>query len=65
MLGVVLATAVTVQMRKPAMPVYGLTVIWALIGVIVANGTENLTVSVIAASGALIMALTLVAARRA
>jgi hypothetical protein len=59
MLALVLAIAVTVQMRRPAMPVYGLTVIWALIGVIVANGSDNLTVSILAASGIAVMAVTL------
>jgi hypothetical protein len=64
MLALVLAIAVTVQMRKPAMPVYGLTVIWALGGVIWANRSDNLTIAVIAASGIAIMAITLMAMRR-
>ncbi len=59
MLAVVLGIAVTVQMRRPAMPVYGLTVIWALVGVIVANASANLTVAVLAASGIAVMAVTL------
>lgn len=61
MLALVLAIAVTVQMRKPAMPVYGLTVIWALAGVIWANRATSMTVAVIAASGIAVMALTLLA----
>ena len=65
MLALVLAIAVTVQMRRPQMPVYGLTVIWALIGVIVANAGANLTVAVLAASGVAVMVVTLFAARRA
>lgn len=65
MLALVLAIAVTVQMRRPAMPVYGLTVIWALAGVIVANAGANLTVAVMAASGIAVMAVTLWASRRA
>lgn len=64
MLALVLAIAVTVQMRKPAMPVYGLTVIWALAGVIWANRATSMTVAVIAASGIAIMALTLLAVRK-
>jgi hypothetical protein len=64
MLALVLAIAVTVQMRQPKMPVYGLTVIWALIGVIVANAGANLTVAVLAGSGVAVMAVTLWAARR-
>jgi hypothetical protein len=40
-------------------------VIWALIGVAVANGTDNLVVTILAASGIAVMALTLAATRRA
>ena len=65
MLAVVLAIAVTVQMRRPAMPVYGLTVIWALAGIIVANASANLTVAILAASGIGVMAVTLWANRTA
>jgi hypothetical protein len=65
MLALVLAIAVTVQMRRPAMPVYGLTVIWALVGVIVANATGNLTVAILAASGIAVMAVTLWTSRQA
>ena len=65
MLALVLAIAVTVQMRRPRMPVYGLTVIWALVGVIVANRADNLTVAALAATGIVVMALTLAATRRA
>jgi len=64
MLAVVLALAVTLQMRQRQMPVYGLTVIWALLGVVVANWQLNLTVAVLAGSGILIMAITLITARR-
>lgn len=58
MLGVVLAIAVNVQMRRPQMPVYGLTVIWALAGVVAVNWGINPVVATIAASGIVIMALT-------
>jgi hypothetical protein len=64
MLALVLAIAVSVQMRRPAMPVYGLTVIWALAGVIVANAGGNLTVAVLAGSGIAVMAVTLRARRK-
>ncbi len=64
MLAVVLVIAVTVQMRRPAMPVYGLTVIWALIGVVVVNWPANITVAVLAGSGIVVMLLTLIASRR-
>lgn len=63
MLAAALTTAVTTQLRQPKMPVYGLTVIWALAGIIVANKSDNLTVAILAASGIIIMALTLVRAR--
>lgn len=64
MLAVVLVIAVTVQMRRPVMPVYGLTVIWALIGVVVVNWPANVTVAVLAGSGIVVMLLTLLARRR-
>lgn len=64
MLALVLGIAVTVQMRHPAMPVYGLTVIWALAGVIAANASANLTVAVLAASGIAVMAITLWTTRK-
>jgi hypothetical protein len=55
MLALVLAIAVGVQMRCPTMPVYGLTVIWALIGVVVVNLGENAPVAGAAAGGAAVM----------
>lgn len=64
MLALVLGIAVTVQMRRPAMPVYGLTVIWALVGVIAANAGANLTVAALAASGIAVLAVTLWTTRR-
>jgi len=65
MLAVVSGIAVTIQMRRPAMPVFGLTVIWALVGVIVANASANLTVAVLAASAIVVLAITLWAIRKA
>ena len=59
MLAVVMGIAVTIQMRRPAMPIYGLTVIWALVGVIVANSSANPIVAILAASGIVVMAVTL------
>jgi hypothetical protein len=64
MLALVLGIAATVQMRRPAMPVYGLTVIWALIGVVVVNWAPNVTVAALAGSGIVVMLLTLLASRR-
>ncbi|WP_168769080.1 hypothetical protein [Yoonia maricola] len=58
-----LAVSSTVLLRRPAAP-YGLTVIWALIGIIVANGTGAWIVSALAGTGIVIL-LTLIAATRA
>lgn len=55
MLALVLAIALVVQGRKPRMPVYGLTVIWALLGVIVANRGDLPLVAWAAAAGAAVM----------
>ena len=65
MLALVLGIAVAVQWRKPRMPVYGLTVIWALVGVIVANAGVNITVALAAGAGITVMALLLVTRRAA
>jgi hypothetical protein len=66
MLIVVIAVALFVQTRRPAMPVYGATVVWAAIGVVVANWADNQTVALTAAVGAVIVALwTLITLRRA
>jgi hypothetical protein len=55
MLALVLGLAVFVQGRKPRMPVYGLTVVWALVGVIVVNLGDNGLVAGAAVLGALVM----------
>lgn len=55
MLALVLVIALVVQRRKPRMPVYGLTVVWALAGVIVANRADNALVAGAAALGAAVM----------
>lgn len=60
-----LAVAVVVQRRRPAMPVYGLTMIWALAGVIVANATVNPAVAFLASAGIALMAAILWANRSA
>lgn len=65
MLALILALAITVQTRKPAMPLYGLTVIWALFGVVAVNWTPNPTVAYAALAGMAAMAATLTATRRA
>jgi hypothetical protein len=55
MLVLVLAIALVVQTRKPRMPVYGLTVVWALVGVIVANPSDNAPIAGAGAIGVLMM----------
>lgn len=49
MLATVGVLAGVVQFLRPEMPVYGATVIWALIGVVVKNATANLPVAIVAA----------------
>jgi hypothetical protein len=63
MLAFVLALAVAVQWQKPRMPVYGLTVIWALVGVVVANAGLNATVALAAGAGIIGMSLLLITRR--
>jgi hypothetical protein len=45
------------------MPVYGLTVIWALAGITVANAGLNPTIAILAGLGIGLMALTLLSTR--
>ncbi len=60
MLVLVLAVGLAVQATRPRMPVYGLTVIWALIGVTVANAGQDTTVAVAAGTGIVVVAIALV-----
>lgn len=60
MLALVLGIALVVQTRKPRMPVYGLTVIWALGGVIAVNIGDNALVAGAAAMGAAVLLAALV-----
>lgn len=64
MLGAVIAVTLWVQARRPAMPVYGATVVWAAIGIIAANRGKNLTVSAAAAAGAILVTVWTVAKLR-
>lgn len=56
MVAIVVGVAGMVQWLRPYMPVYGLTVVWALIGIVVANADSNGLVALIAAAGATAMA---------
>lgn len=66
MLAVVIGVALVVQARRPAMPVYGATVIWAAIGVVVANWADTPMVAYTAIGGAALVAVwTVITLRRA
>jgi hypothetical protein len=58
-----LIVAVPVLMRTAA-PSYGLTVIWALVGIIIANGMAIWTVSALAVFGIVILFGLIVTTRR-
>lgn len=59
MIAATLTLSTWVQRRKPQMPVYGLTVIWALAGVVVANAGLNPTIAILSGLGIALMALVL------
>ncbi len=65
MIAATLMLAIWVQRRKPQMPVYGLTVIWALAGIVMANAGLNPTIAILAGLGIAAMALVLRATLRA
>ncbi len=66
MLAVVIGVALVVQARRPAMPVYGATVVWAAIGVVVANWADTPMVAYTAIFGAALVAVwTVITLRRA
>jgi len=50
-----LIVALLVMRAKPSAPEYGLTVVWALVGIIVFNGMANLPVTGLAAVGVIIV----------
>ena len=64
MLALVLAMAVSIQLRKRGVLEYGVTVIWALAGVIAVNWGDARTVAYVAAAGIVVMAGAMVLARR-
>lgn len=59
MIAAILTLATGVQRQKPRMPVYGITVIWALAGVTVANAGLNPVIAILAGLGIGLMALVL------
>jgi len=56
MLGLALCIAILAQSRRPQMPLYGVTVIWALAGIIAVNWGPNPLVAYAAMAGAAVMA---------
>lgn len=56
MIGFITLFAALVQFLRPEMPVYGLTVIWALIGIVIANLPANLLVAIVAGGAIFVMA---------
>lgn len=54
-IGLALVSALIVQFRAHNAPAYGITVIWALVGIIVANGSANISVSGMASLGITIL----------
>ena len=54
MLAAILLIAVSTQLRRPGMPTYSVSVVWAAIGVAVVNWTANPTVAYAALLGAAI-----------
>ncbi|MDZ7904844.1 MAG: hypothetical protein U5N55_03070 [Cypionkella sp.] len=63
MVAVLLAGAIYIQSRRPLMPVYGATVVWAIIAVAVVNRADQPMVAVVATAAALIMAAATTRAR--
>ena len=59
MIATTLALSLWVQSQRPAMPIYGLTVIWALAGIVTVNAGLNPTVGIAAGLGIAALALTL------
>lgn len=60
MVGLAAAVAAAVQLRLKRTPTFGLAVVWALAGIVIANASDNAQVSGLAAGGAIgICALTI------
>ncbi|WP_426033558.1 hypothetical protein [Cypionkella sp. TWP1-2-1b2] len=57
MLGIVLVIGVTVQINRPNLPIYGATLVWAIVGIVVKSWGVNPTVAYAAVAGAVLMAL--------
>ena len=66
-IGILLAlvVALVVQRSVPRAPAYGGTVIWALVGIMVANQADPLSVTLVAGAGIVVLAALLMSQRRA
>ena len=58
-IGLALLVALIVQNRRKAAPEYGIAVIWALVGIVVANMDVHVLVAAAAAAGIVILGLTI------
>ncbi|MFZ1468263.1 MAG: hypothetical protein WAT09_04705 [Paracoccaceae bacterium] len=65
MLVLVLVITLAIQRMKPRQPIYGLTVVWALTGIIAVNISATPTVAILAAGGIVVVLTGLVLLRRA
>ncbi len=54
---VAMGIAVLVQFMPPVSPAYGAAVMWALTGIVVQNGTQNLTMTILASAGIAALAI--------
>lgn len=63
-IGLALITALVVQLQAPQAPEYGLTVIWALVGIVVANGYTLPGVSMTAIAGIAVMGAAIILGQR-
>ena len=64
MLGIVLIIAIAMQIKRPNLPIYGATIVWAIIGIVVKSWGTNPTVAYAALAGAVVMALVTLAQLR-
>lgn len=66
-IGISLALVVTIGVQRavPRAPAYAGTVIWALVGIMVANRSDPLAVTLLAGAGVVVLAVLLISQRRA
>ena len=64
MLGLVLIIGIAMQIKRPNLPIYGATIVWAIIGIVVKSWGVNPTVGYAAIVGAVVMALVTLAQLR-